>query len=147
MRMSGLVPLPETAGPMSLELLPLGDWLSVYSTLSGMPDSAKTLHGAILRGMPQTCAYAVVGEPDRPLACGLGVLEQDLLGLFDVVTSPSARRQGYGRALVTGLLAWGRQQGAAMAYLQMVRDNDPARALYDSLGFSRLYDYWYRVSA
>lgn len=140
-------PLNETGRQAGLQLLPLADWLEVYSRLSGMPASAKALHGAILRGMPQVCAYAVVGDAERPLACGLGVLEQDLLGLFDVVTNPSARRQGHGRALVAGLLAWGTQQGARRAYLQMVRDNDPARALYDSLGFTKLYEYWYRVSA
>jgi GNAT superfamily N-acetyltransferase len=97
--------------------------------------------------MPQPCAYAVVGDPEKPLACGLAVLEQDLLGLFDVVTDTGARRQGHGRALVSGLLAWGRRHGAHRAYLQMVQDNDPARALYDGLGFTELYEYWYRVSA
>lgn len=139
--LSALPPAPEP------QLLPLADWLDVYTRLSGMPERARALHGAILRGMPQPCAYAVVGDPAKPLACGLGVLEQDLLGLFDVVTNPEARRRGHGRALVAGLLAWGRRQGAQRAYLQMVRDNDPARALYDSLGFTDLYAYWYRVSA
>ena len=137
------------AAPRALEprLVPLADWLDAYTRLSGMPARARALHGAILRGMPQPCAYAVIGEPSKPLACGLGVLEQDLLGLFDVVTDTDARRQGHGRALVSGLLAWGRRNGAQRAYLQMVRDNDPARALYDSLGFAELYAYWYRVSA
>ncbi len=142
--------LIERTASVPLSLLSLGEWLDVYGRLSGLDEGsgAKTraLHGAILRGMPQPCAFAVVGNPARPLACGLGVLEQELLGLFDVVASPSARRQGHGRSLVAGLLAWGCQQGASRAYLQMTENNHPARALYDSLGFEELYRYWYRVS-
>lgn len=143
-------PLVERTSSVPLSLLSLGEWLDVYGQLSGLDEEARpktrALHGAILRGMPQPCAFAVVGDPDRPLACGLGVLEQELLGLFDVVTSPSARRQGHGRSLVAGLLTWGWQQGASQAYLQMTKNNHPAAALYDSLGFEELYRYWYRVS-
>ena len=143
-------PLIEREASIGMRLLSLGEWLDVYGRLSGLPEKnrpkTRALHGAILRGMPQPCAYAVIGDPANPLACGLGVLEQELLGLFDVVTSKTARRRGHGRALVTGLLAWGWQQGASQAYLQMTKDNHPARALYDSLGFDELYGYWYRVS-
>jgi GNAT superfamily N-acetyltransferase len=111
-----------------------------------MPESARQLHGAILRGIPLPCAYAAIGTPDAPLACGLAVLEQDLVGLFDVVTDPAARRAGHGTELVTSLLAWANGSGARRAYLQMVVDNHAARELYQRLGFQVLYRYWYRIS-
>tara|TARA_Y100001933_G_scaffold231666_1_gene249650 strand:- start:4977 stop:5750 length:774 start_codon:yes stop_codon:yes gene_type:complete len=128
-------------------LLPIERWLTVYSELSGMPDTARALHGAILRGIPLPCAYGVVGPPDRPMACGLAVLQQDMVGLFDVVTRPDARRAGHGNALVRSLLGWAAGQGAGRAYLQMVADNQPARGLYHQLGFETLYQYWYRISS
>ncbi|MEZ5561014.1 MAG: GNAT family N-acetyltransferase [Pseudomonadales bacterium] len=140
------VPLAPAAPPQGLELLPLDTWLGVYSRLSGMPAATRPLHEAILRGIPHPCAYAVLGSADTPLACGLAVLEQDLVGLFDVVTDPAARRAGHGRSLVQGLLAWGQAAGARRAYLQVVADNAPARQLYAQLGFALLYEYWYRVS-
>lgn len=140
---------PLTGGPegaTAISLLPVERWLDVYGELTGMPASARSLHGAILRGIPLPCAYAVVGSPATPRACGLAVLEQDLVGLFDVVTHPAGRRAGHGTALVTSLLAWAVDHGARRAYLQMVMDNHPARGLYAGLGFEPLYRYWYRIS-
>ena len=127
-------------------LLGIERWLSVYGSLTGMPDTVRALHGAILRGIPLPCAYAVIGSADSPIACGLAVLEQDLVGLFDVVTHPGSRRAGRGTELVSSLLAWAYDQGARRAYLQVVADNDPARRLYGKLGFEPLYRYWYRIS-
>jgi N-acetylglutamate synthase len=136
----------EPAASPRLCMLTTGRWLDVYGRLSGMPETARALHGAILRGIPLPCGYGVIGSPETPLACGLAVVEDDLVGLFDVVTHPAARGRGHGTELVLSLLAWARRQGARRAYLQMVADNDPARALYERLGFEALYRYWYRIS-
>jgi len=80
------------------------------------------------------------------VACGVAVLERELVGLFDIVTHPSARRLGHARALVESLLGWGQRAGALHAYLQVVEANGPARALYEQLDFENLYEYWYRVA-
>jgi len=141
----GLDEPPPGAQPQ-LCLLPIERWLDVYGELTGMPANARALHGAILRGIPLPCAYAVIGTAEAPLACGLAVLEQDLVGLFDVVTHPGARRAGHGTELVEGLLGWARSHGARRAYLQMVAANHAARVMYDRLGFETLYHYWYRIS-
>lgn len=141
-------PLSETLTlSPRLCLLTTERWLDVYGRLTSMPDTARALHGAILRGIPLPCAYAAIGTPEAPRACGLAVLEQDLVGLFDVVTDPQARRAGHGTELVASLLAWARDNGARRAYLQMVADNHAARGLYERLGFEPLYRYWYRISS
>jgi ribosomal protein S18 acetylase RimI-like enzyme len=44
------------------------------------------------------------------------------------------------------LMSWGRQQGAERAYLQVREENEVARALYRSLGFSDAYRYTHRVT-
>ena len=75
------------------------------------------------------------------------VLERGCVGLYDIVIAPAMRGRGLGRALVCGLLHWGRTQGAQWAELQVRTPNRVARGLYESLGFHPLYAYHYRLPA
>jgi len=138
---------PLIAQPLlpELEILSLEKWLSAYCELTGMPEPARSLHSVILQSIAGECGFGALMVDDQPVACGLAVVEQDLVGLFDIFTHPDARRAGYGVSIVEGLLAWAAGKGATRAYLQMVEDNAPASALYESLGFSEIYRYWYRI--
>ena len=112
-----------------------------------MPGKFMRLHGAILNAIRTECAHAVLRDGEEVLACGLGVVERGLVGLFDIVTHPAHRRQGCGEELVRGLLAWGRERGAQTAYLQVAQANAAAQALYFKLGFAERYRYWYRIAS
>jgi GNAT superfamily N-acetyltransferase len=139
--------LVDFASAPGFRLLAIDEWLAVYARLTDMPIAAQSLHGAILAGIQGRCAFAVLHVEGKPVACGLGVVEQDLLGLFDIVTHPDHRRAGHATAVVKSLFTWGLAEGAVNGYLQMVADNQPAQILYQNLGFELLYEYWYRVSA
>lgn len=143
--------LDLTAGAPPLPAVRLIDgapqeWLRTFTHLRGGRVEDAPRHAAILGALTTPALYAsIAGADGEPAACGLAVLEGDMVGLFDVVTSPSQRRRGYGRALVSGMLHWAQGAGAHHAYLQVVRENAPARALYDGMGFHQAYHYWYRV--
>jgi N-acetylglutamate synthase len=124
----------------------LGEWLSLYTRLSGARRENEEKHAEILRAITFPTLHACIdGTGGEPVACGLGVLEGDLVGLFDLVTALAHRRHGHGTALVAGMLHWAGGAGARHAYLQVVRDNAPARRVYDRLGFREAYHYRYRV--
>ncbi|MEM8766018.1 MAG: GNAT family N-acetyltransferase [Pseudomonadota bacterium] len=133
-------------GPGALRFLTRDNWLEVYAALTGMPADAQALHGLILKGIQNECAYAVLDSAEGPMACGLAVLEQHLVGLFDIYTHADFRGRGAAKTLVGELLGWAAARGAQSAYLQMIASNTPARALYEQFGFLRAYDYWYRIA-
>jgi GNAT superfamily N-acetyltransferase len=61
------------------------------------------------------------------------------LGLVEVL--PPARRRGFGRAVSVALAEWARQAGATRGVLQVEAHNEPARRLYESLGWRTHHSY------
>ena len=76
---------------------------------------------------------------------GLGVVESDWLGLFSIRTLPEYQRRGVAWSLNCALAMWGEDHGAKKAFLQVETENEPALALYKSMGFDTMYTYWYRI--
>lgn len=120
-------------------------WLDSYTTFSATAPGTIPAMRAILQNIAPACCFVTQWVGGVPAACGLGVLEGSLFGLYDIVTSPAQRGKGYGVHLLHTLLAWARAQGASHAYLAVMDDNAPARRLYDKWGFVEVYKYWYRV--
>lgn len=95
--------------------------------------------------MPAPKVFASAREGDQTLAIGCAAAGGDLMGIFTMRTLPVARRRGFGRRIVTGLMQWGGGHGVRTAWLQVEAANDPAVALYADLGFRTLYNYRYFV--
>jgi GNAT superfamily N-acetyltransferase len=76
---------------------------------------------------------------------GLGVVEEEWLGLFSIRTLPEYRRKGVAWSLNCALAMWGEDHGAKQAFLQVEADNEAALGLYESMGFTTMYTYWYRI--
>jgi N-acetylglutamate synthase len=139
-----LLPDAKTLEPV-LQMLPLIEWLPLFYQFSQNSIERYQIHRSLLERIAPEPLFAVLFQNGQPVACGVGVLEHDLFGLFDIVTTPQQRRQGYGTQLITTMLAWAKQHGATRAYLQVVGNNDIARHMYEKLGFREVYHYWYRV--
>ncbi|WP_230530106.1 GNAT family N-acetyltransferase [Microvirga roseola] len=99
----------------------------------------------IVSRIRQKAAFATLDLDEKPVAWGLGVVERGYVGLYDIVVSPELRGIGLGRRVVSSLMAWGYQEGAHTAYLQVREENEVARSLYRSLGFGDAYRYTHRV--
>ncbi len=99
----------------------------------------------IVSRIRQKVAFATLSLDEKPVAWGLGVVERGYLGLYDIVVSPDLRGIGLGRRVVMSLIAWGCQEGARKAYLQVREENEIARSLYGAFGFEIAYRYTHRV--
>lgn len=133
--------------PCKLAVKNATDWIASYSEISGINATSQKLHLDMLGRIQDKTLMAVLVEDGVEIACGLGVLNKGLFGLFDIGTLSANRNQGYGAKLLNGMLSWAVLNGATDSYLQVVADNAPAISLYPKLGFQDCYEYWYRIKS
>jgi len=133
--------LPHVAGTCS----DVERWAGVYAELRGLSlREANALREQLALGL-QTRWLLVVESRGKAVACGMALLEDGVIGLFNIATAPDARDRGHGTRVVEALLAWGASAGAHSAYLQVNDTNAPALAVYRKFGFATAYSYWYRA--
>ncbi|WP_313731908.1 GNAT family N-acetyltransferase [Cohnella nanjingensis] len=120
-------------------------WLAAASSLLPLNERQQaTASRMFAPGCLRKGFFALHWE-GAPVACGIGVIEDGFVGLYDIVTDPKLRNRGIAEQLLLHVLKWGRDRGAIASYLQVVQDNAPAQRLYAKLGYEELYPYWYRV--
>jgi N-acetylglutamate synthase len=115
--------------------------------MGGTSEPAVPAFGKILAKGLGARLLGVLRSSDgaKPVACGMAAWDGLFVGLFDLVTAPEHRRNGFGTQLVCSMLEWARGKGAQEAYLQVVSTNVPAVRLYTKLGFQPAYEYFYLV--
>lgn len=111
-------------------------WLAGYGRVDD-PVAAR----AVMEG-PAQVGFVSIGSPT--VAIGRVVVTGEWAGLSAVEVRPDARRQGLARRVVETSLAWAVDHGADKAYLQTMRSNTAALALYRPYGFVDHHDYLYR---
>jgi len=121
-------------------------WFDSFCELNRVRETDQPILKKMLENIvPQVCYVILFNDKDEVIACGMGVLEDGFIGLFDIVTNSNYRNKGYGMQLISAILEWGKTNGAKNAYLQVVSDNIPALNLYAKMGFKEAYQYWYRI--
>jgi len=120
-------------------------WVDDFCRLNRVGTAFKPVMVRMLKGIRTKKGFVSLFHEGELVACGLGVLEDGWLGLYDIVTDARYRNRGIGEQMILNLLHWGKENGATRSYLAVAADNAPARKLYAKLGFEEMYRYWYRV--
>ena len=124
------------------------EWIDALFAIKG---DATVTHLKIVPSMyaaiPKDVRCVYIRDEEKIAATGLGILDRDYIGVYAINVEAGHRRQGLARKIVETLLAEGKKAGAKRAYLQVVANNDPAIRLYEDLGFSPAYMYWFRVKS
>ncbi|WP_052703144.1 GNAT family N-acetyltransferase [Paenibacillus beijingensis] len=121
------------------------EWLRLVSAMSGLSGKQAEVMQRMLASSELTTGYFVLSHLSVPVACGIGVVEGEYVGLFDIVTAKQYRNRGYAEQLILHILKWGKSCGASKSYVQVVESNAPAMRLYEKLKYKQIYPYWYRV--
>lgn len=138
------------SAPADLTLLaaPTERWLSLYCNIEGLTGKKREAFETMVARFPGVSRFALApGADGRGAAVGVGVLHRGRLGLFNIATHPSARRQGLASKVVSSLCLWAKEEGSLHAYLQVAGENSGAKAMYGRLGFRTLYEYFYLEQA
>ena len=133
----------------AIDHLPIKDtgyWVDVFLYLSQVGVSTKPgLVEVISATQPKTGLF-VKTEGNDLVAAARCVHDNDLVGIFDVVTGVGFQRKGHAHALMASMLKWAKKSGARHAWLQVEADNKAACELYRKFGFRELYRYRYRMA-
>lgn len=143
-----LVRYSDTTGndvTVQLNAFVTDEWIRGLFHLNGTSSpTLRRIVPSMYAAIPKETIAASIEINGNIVATGLGIRDRDYIGLYAVYVSPSCYRRGYARAICSTILREGKAGGASKAYLQVVRGNEHAKALYESLGFTDYYTYWFR---
>jgi N-acetylglutamate synthase len=81
------------------------DWFHGFCLLSNINDQDQTILKKMLGNIIQkTCFMLLTDEGGTETASGLGVLEDEYIGLYNIITHENFRNQGNGAILIRNLL-------------------------------------------
>jgi GNAT superfamily N-acetyltransferase len=123
-----------------LAAAPDDEWIALWGGSRGFDDAA-TMRALLTGSLGSTVFARIDGS-----SIGRAVAHDGWLGITSMLTAPASRRKGFGRAVLTTLLAWGRARECERALLQVESTNKPARALYAAFGFAEHHAYHYRLA-
>ncbi|KQY56291.1 GNAT family N-acetyltransferase [Nocardioides sp. Root140] len=110
--------------------------------LRGVPDFSTLLAGDALPPMSAGLAHdgprldLSLRIGDQVVASAKVALSGEWLGIHAFGVEPAFRRRGLARRMLAELVEWGGEKGASTVWLHVETDNQPALALYGSLGFA-----------
>lgn len=118
-------------------------------SLFALKQTTNVMHRMIVpsmyRAIPkETICASIADTSGRIVATGLGILDRDYIGIYAIHVHPDFRGLHYASSICRAILRKGMEKGAVKAYLQVVDGNTSAIRLYQSLGFSYFYTYWFR---
>lgn len=119
--------------PMTLEMAAEGNVLE--SKCFTVPTSENLLRTELLK--PEAIYFAAVSEGKLVGYAGMqSVLDEGYM--MDICVDPERRREGIARALMEKLLEGAEKAELSFVTLEVRTSNEPAKALYASLGFEQV---------
>ena len=121
------------------------DWLDTIYRIHPGESAIQEWERQVLQRSALPRRYGVVALEGEMCGYGRSLQQGNVLEIDDLWILPDYRGLGLGTQLIHGLLHLGHRDGAASAFITVNEDNEGARRLYERLGFTNRYLYWYMV--
>src|SRR5271167_4601045 len=118
----------ERDSSVRLLAAPTPRWSAAMAAAQGRTPKQSAVYRRIVHAIALPAAFAVLSIKDEPAVLAYAAIHDGLLSYQSVVTDRRYRRLGLARRVLATLAAWGRDNGAKAACLQVEADNAPARA-------------------
>lgn len=122
---------------------PVDEWLEPYFSYEGFGEKSRAIYRRMLQKVCVNTKYVAIKEDGKIIAVASSATERGYMLIQNVVVHPDYRRKGYGKSLCEALMAKGKDEGANIAWLQVIIGNIGAYKLYENLGFQKVYSYRY----
>jgi ribosomal protein S18 acetylase RimI-like enzyme len=137
-------PPASPAAPDFVVTAPAADaFADAVALLQGSSAQQRDAYFERLKESPLNTRSLLAHLDGRPVGVGTVMLEDGLAGVFSMATAPDMRARGVASALLSSLLTWAWERGAAHAYLQVDGENHRALGVYRKFGFTTAYTYHY----
>ena len=145
--MHGLIETMSTANIEGIKITNHIDdeWLEASIRLSGIEKiDLQEIQRKMLKNIVSSLVCVKAKKNGLVIGCGLGIIDNGFIGLYDIHVDENYRRKGIGLNICKAILKAGIENKVYKAYLQVHSLNDKAINMYYKLGFQTLYTYWFR---
>ncbi|HBD94606.1 MAG TPA: hypothetical protein DDY71_16675 [Spirochaetia bacterium] len=124
------------------------NWLDEFAKVKKMNNQDRSNFQIISEKISGIVFHIILKDNNNDIvSLGTGAIQRNQLGILNIHTVENSRSIGYGSKLMNIILSEGVKFGAKASYLQVVKNNKAASKLYTNLGYSEVYEYWYRVKS
>jgi len=121
------------------------EWSQAYKFIGNFSDIESIIHEDFHKFLSQKKCLMLIKNKKKYISCGMGIINNDYFGIFDVKTNKDYQQKGYATELIKTMLLWAKQNKAKYVYLNVDHSNIPACNLYYKIGFKEIYKYWFRI--
>jgi N-acetylglutamate synthase len=119
-------------------------WLNGFFDCNGIKEIYQKTIISMLQNISGKTIVVSKTINNKIVGCGYGAIEDDYVGIFDIIVNENERGNGYGQEIVKTILSVAKKNRIEKSYLQVVCGNTVAEKLYNKLGYKEEYKYWYR---
>ena len=102
------LPISDSTNAYVAESLELNDWLRAWQTIGSRSNIQVGVHQITLsKIIANHCFLTLKDKLGITVSCAMGVISDDVLGIYGVGTRETYRGLGYGTSLLERLMRWG----------------------------------------